>query len=504
MTNWEPRTDLEMLLDLLRQSESTTLEFKAFVNLGKDATSKDKVNFAADLVAMANHPPGGHILIGVNDDGTIADNSHRDFNPRDFDGAKLNDLVKRFANGQLDIRSKAHQIGGGQVVIIAVSSPPDGLPLVFSRSGSYEDGPPGTSDRNKDRNRIVFKEGTVLVREGAQNAHIRHELWPIILRNFRQRIIDEEIASLNKIKFSPTTPAPGEGQRFLKLTSSLKGSQLAEVLIQKLDAGQTLEVTQFIAHCRSRLFDQEESRPALIGLASAAVVGLMAGCQELIDGAVDAVIDVFQQDVVAVEQQKDFLACAYLIGAAALRMKRWDVLRDLVLTDYRSGKTDIRYVTWIRAAQVGASRSSEFDAKAGLTINEAHAIAAEFPSVCADIDPKMVGQDIKPSKPDVLLDSLCQFDLLHVMLVHVLGQGHTDAYPASTAFSVKRVVPFLRYLVNNPQVIEQIFPGAARDRIEAGVRQIMERAAAESLSKDVIWDLEDVIEDLFSQDAKAE
>lgn len=490
-----------MLLDLLRQSESTTLEFKAFVNLGKDATSKDKVNFAADLVAMANHPPGGHILIGVNDDGTIADNSQRDFNPRDFDGAKLNDLIKRYANGQLDIRSKSHQIGGGEVVIIAVSSPPDGLPLVFSRSGSYDE-PSASGDENaKDRNRTVFKEGTLLVREGAQNAHIRHELWPIILRNFRQRIIDEEIASLNKIKFSPTSPVPGEGQRYLKLTSTLKGSQLAEALIQKIDTGQILEVSQFIAHCRSRLFDQEESRLALIGLASAAVVGLMSGRQNLIDQAVDAVIDVFQQDVPYQDQQKDFLACAYLIGAAALRMKRWDVLRNLVLTDYRSGQTDIRYVTWIRAAQVAASHSAEFDAKTGLTINEAHAIAAEFPSVCADIDPKMVGQNIKPSKPDVLLDSLCQFDLLHVMLVYVLGEGHTDAYPASTAFSVKRVLPFLRYLVNNPQVIEQIFPGAARSRIEAGVRQILERAVAESLAKDVIWDLEDVIEDLFPRDA---
>lgn len=63
------RTDREKLLELLQAPEQTHLEFKAELDL---AAKQDELNFVKDAVSMTNRPPGGYIVLGVSDDGTLA------------------------------------------------------------------------------------------------------------------------------------------------------------------------------------------------------------------------------------------------------------------------------------------------------------------------------------------------------------------------------------------------------------------------------------------------
>ncbi|MGO9927141.1 MAG: helix-turn-helix domain-containing protein, partial [Mycobacterium sp.] len=60
------RTDYEKLVELLTFPEGRHLDFKAELDLG---STEAKMRFVKDVVAMSNCPPGGYILIGVDDDG---------------------------------------------------------------------------------------------------------------------------------------------------------------------------------------------------------------------------------------------------------------------------------------------------------------------------------------------------------------------------------------------------------------------------------------------------
>ncbi len=61
------RMDSEKLEELLGNPEDTHLDLKAEVDL--DST-EGKLKFTKDVVAMSNRPPGGYILIGVDDNET--------------------------------------------------------------------------------------------------------------------------------------------------------------------------------------------------------------------------------------------------------------------------------------------------------------------------------------------------------------------------------------------------------------------------------------------------
>jgi hypothetical protein len=111
------------------------LEFKAKVDLDE---LEDKLKFVKDLVTMSARPPGGYILVGVDNSGkpclpkgTITDRAR-------FDGARLGDLVRKHIEGQINIRSQIHDDDdGNEIVLIYVEN--SGLPVPMSKLGQYPD-----------------------------------------------------------------------------------------------------------------------------------------------------------------------------------------------------------------------------------------------------------------------------------------------------------------------------------------------------------------------------
>lgn len=134
---------------------------------------QDQLNFVKDAVSMSNRPPGGYILVGVSDDGaltlptgTIADRAR-------FDGARLGDLIRKYIEGEIHVISQVHEVDGHEIVLIYLPHHRDGLPVPMSKLGQFA-GP-------DSKQVLVFREGDVLVREGAKNTPLRHAHWNDLL-----------------------------------------------------------------------------------------------------------------------------------------------------------------------------------------------------------------------------------------------------------------------------------------------------------------------------------
>ena len=104
------RTDIEKLTELLSEPEQQHLEFKEIVDLSKN---EGRIKFVKDVVSMSNRPPGGYILIGVDDSGKpVIPQGTFDQNARKlFDGARLNDLIRKYTEGPVHVTSQFHTIG---------------------------------------------------------------------------------------------------------------------------------------------------------------------------------------------------------------------------------------------------------------------------------------------------------------------------------------------------------------------------------------------------------
>ncbi|OBK86360.1 AlbA family DNA-binding domain-containing protein [Mycolicibacter sinensis] len=172
------RTDSEKLRQLLAAPEETHLDFKAGVDF---SITKDRMEFVKDAVTMANRPPGGYIVIGV-DDRTGAHSTPAGSlgDPRQFDGANLNQQVRAFIEGETQIVSQIHEIDGYDFVLVWIPHHRSGLPVPMKCTGQYRN--------DKGRDVLVFREGDILVREGPANVPLRLAHWNDILREHDAKV----------------------------------------------------------------------------------------------------------------------------------------------------------------------------------------------------------------------------------------------------------------------------------------------------------------------------
>ena len=84
---------------------------------------------------MSNCPPGGYILIGIDNSGNPCIPIGT-INRTSFDAARLGDLVRSFIEGRVDLRVAIHDHGEHEVVVIYVLSHTDGLPVPMSKVGT--------------------------------------------------------------------------------------------------------------------------------------------------------------------------------------------------------------------------------------------------------------------------------------------------------------------------------------------------------------------------------
>ena len=489
------RTDMEKLIELLGEPEQEHLDFKEDVDLSK---LEDKVKFVKDVVAMSNCPPGGYLLIGVSDSGEPV-KPIGTFDRKRFDGARLNDLIRNYTEGQIQIISQLHEVEEKEVVLIYAHHEGSGLPVPMNKLGQYK------NDKGKDV--VCYRPGEVWLREGAQNVLLRWSHWDMLLRGRDQRIREEARADINSLIAELSKALRGgPGNISIPLTADMADEAFVEAMITNLEIGSDLRIGQFLASAIATDGNTDAFCQSLDKLTIFAVQALALGVSDITKRAVDTLIKIYRQlDHDAAAQKLEAIVRAYAIGAAAVRYRAWGVIRDLVLHP-SSAHPSLNYVysSWIREGQVKASRSELFpgDSRGSLMIPSARLLAIEHAAMRPDLPSVDTSTDGGYDPSDRLLDSLCQFDILYCLVVAAEGIHHGEAYPASSAFRQERANPALSLVVSNAEVRRELLPESDDARVAQAIHKVFELAKNQSMQLKVPddwwwnppWDVESFIE----------
>jgi hypothetical protein len=138
----------------------------------------------------------------------------------------------------------------------------------------------------------------------------------------------------------------------------------------------------------------------------------------------------------------------YALGRLAVRLSAWEIVRSIVQRPAQIHPADHAYVhsSWIRHGHVEAARAglTGGEAQGGYLISASRQLMIAQSSMRPDLPDNLVPATGSIPSDDVLLNSLCQFDILYCLLVATEGQTHVRSfYPSSAAFDESRADPAL-------------------------------------------------------------
>lgn len=480
MIEVDGRTDSAKLHELLMFPEQTHLDYKEVLDL--DRTS-DQVEFVKDAISMANRPPGGYIIVGVCDDGSWPAHKAKIADPSMFDGARLSDKIHKYIEGEVHPVSQMHDVDGHDVVLIYIPPSRDGLPIPMSKTGQYPD--------SSGKNRLAFREGDILVREGAKNTPLRHVHWTDLLASRDRRIragAREDVDALVQALAHALRASPGTGVA-IPMDVQMSEDSFQEVVISHLEAGNDVRLRQFLGQARATLTTSEHWTETLDKVTSLACLALHFQRPEVVDMAVDALYETYvtipSREPTA---QLDIINRVYVIGAAAVRARAWSSIHGLVLRPFPPAQDAYMYSSWIRQGQVDASRANIFPKdEGGLMIAAARALAAQHPSMRPDIPEIAVRVGDELDSRDPLINSLCQFDLLFVLIVQAERKHHSQGYPICSMFHGYRVDPIFELVASDARARQDLFPTSDDATIAAAVLAVHQAASRESWNYGGYW-----------------
>lgn len=474
------RTDREKLIELLQLPEQTHLEFKA----GLDLTAKqDELNFVKDAVSMSNRPPGGYILVGVNDNGVLSLPAGSIADRARFDGARLGDTIRKYIEGEIHVISQVHEIDGHDVVLIYFPHHRDGLPVPMSKLGQFQ-GPNG-------KQAVVFREGDVLVREGAKNTPLRHAHWNDLLRYRDQRLREETRAQVDALIADLATAMRdgGANSRLVPLSNEMADDAFSEAVVSHLEADSDIRLRQYLGRAAALVSNPDERQAALNKISILAAQAMYfvraAVAEKAIDSLFDAYAKLGNSDAAA---RLDIITRVYVLGSLAVRQQQWALVHDLVLRRYPPHGDVYVYSSWIRHGQVEASRANLFpEGRGGLMISAARVLMSEQPAMRPDVPDNAVPDSSGLEHDDLLLNSLCQFDILYCLIVSAEGQHHGDGYPAASALNQSRADPAFEVVATDTDARAAMFPTANGRRIAEAMVQVFTGAKRESFGFGGHW-----------------
>jgi hypothetical protein len=475
------RTDHEKLAELLQSPEETHLEFKAALDLKQ---KRDEVNFVKDAVAMSNRPPGGYILVGVDDAGTPAMPIGTITDRALFDGARLGDMIRKYVEGEVHVISQVHEVDGHEIVLIYFPHHRDGLPVPMSKLGQF----PGKNGKPV----VVFREGDVLVREGAGNIPLRHAHWNDLLSRRDRRLREETRAQIDSLiadLAAALRTGGGVGSALVPLTVEMADDAFSEGVMSHLEADSDIRLRQFLGQAAALVSNPDERRAALDKLTMLAAHAIYferdAVAQKGVDSLFDAYTRLGHGDSAA---RLDIITRAYVLGSLAVRLRQWDFIRDLVLRPYPDNGDAYTYSSWIRHGQVQASRENLFPrGKGGMMISAARVLMGEHPSMRPDVPDSTVPDPSDLAHDDALFNSMCQFDILYCLIVAAEGRHRGSAYPAASAMNQDRANPAFEVVASDATARAAMFPTADERKIAEAMEEVFTRADHESFGFGGQW-----------------
>lgn len=475
------RTDREKLVELLRLPEQTHLEFKAVLDL---SVKHDELNFVKDAVSMSNRPPGGYLLVGVKDDGTLALPTGSIADRARFDGARVGDLIRKYIEGEAHVISQFHEIDGHEVVLIFLPHHRDGLPVPMSRLGQF----PGQNGKPV----VVFREGDVLVREGAKNTPLRHAHWNDLLSRRDQRLREEARAQVDSLiadLAAALRAGGGAGPALVSLSLEMADDAFSEAVVSHLEADSDIRVRQFLGQATMSVGIPDERQPALDKITILAAHAMYFERRSIAEKAIDSLFDAYSNvghgDAAT---RLEIITRVYVLGSLAVRLRQWAVVYELALRPYPPSGAAYTYSSWIRHGQVEASRAGLFpEGRGGLMISAARALMSEYRTMRPDIPDSAALSPGDLAHDDVLFNSLCQFDILYCLIVAAEGRDHAGGYPASSAMNQNRADPAFEIVASDRDARAVMFPTSDENKIAASMERVFTSAKRESLGFGGSW-----------------
>lgn len=475
------RTDREKLVELLQHPEETHLEFKSVLDL---STKQDELNFVKDAVSMANRPPGGYILIGVDDEGTpclatgtIADRSL-------FDGARLGDTIRKYIEGEIHVISQVHELEEREVVLIYLPHHRDGLPVPMSKLGQFSEA--------TRKPTVVFRPGELLVREGAKNTHIRHAHWNDLLSRRDRWLREEARSQVDTLIADLVTALRSAGSAepaLVPLTDGMAPDAFREAVISHLEADNDVRLRQFLGHATAH-FTRAEDRSGALEQITILIAQAMYFEKSLItEMAVNKLFDAYTQlgrgdHAVRLE----IVTRVYVLGSLAVRLKQWKVVRSLVLRPYPPNDIGYAYSSWIRHGQVEGSRNELFPKnKGGMMISAARDLMSDEPHLRPDLPDSAIPDPAQLMDNDILLNSLCQFDILYCLIVAAEGQHDGGAYPAASALNQYRADPAFNVVSGDAVARAEMFSKSNKQIIAQALTDVFTTAKEQSYKYGGFW-----------------
>jgi Putative DNA-binding domain len=468
----DKRTDYQKLLEILGEPEENHLDYKERVDLD---VADQKLKFVKDVVTMSNRPPGGYILIGVDDNGTPCVQQGT-INRQRFDGAKLGDTVRSYIEAQINIRAEIHDHNGYEIVILFVDH--TGFPVPFRKIGQYQD--------SNGKMQTVFHPGQIWVREGAANVPIRHAHWQDLLSEYAKRIRDE-VSSVAQTVREELQSSIG-GVAGMHLLMEMDDITFADATAALIEARNDVRLRQFLRSLKrfvnaNRSLDDCEAALDKWAIFSAQALNFERA--DLAEDAIDALFGAYSHLGAGGDLARKRLAAVvriYAIGSLAIRLAEWKAVHSLAIRPMSSPPFDNWiYASWIRHAQVEASRAGlTTDNRGGYLISAARELMVNQPAMRPDIGDDEIppAQELAPD--DELLNSLCQFDITYCFVVAAEGVGQGDYYPSSAAFSEDRAQPIALKIVDDPQVRRGLFPNSDDAQVAAALTDVYQTTIRES------------------------
>ena len=476
------RTDLEKLRELLGNPEETHLDLKAKVDL---TDNEDKLKFVKDAVTMSNRPPGGYILIGVDDDGnpcipigTIPERSR-------FDGSRIGALIRAYVEADVHVVVQVQEHAGNEIVVVYGQN--RGLPVPFSKDGQYAD--------SNGKMQTVFRKGEIFVREGAENVPIRYAHWPDVLSAYTKQIRDEatDLANTMMREFIDQfrQHPPGSAAE-IPLLFEMDEATFANAVVALIEAKNDARLRQFLRTLRRHINGTSTVEDCELALDKWVIFCAQAAILErddLVESAIDTLYEAYRELGVGPDLTRKRLAIVvriYAVGSLAIRMAAWETVHSLAIRPVPSNPFDSSYVyaSWIRHAQVDASRAGmtpDEEGRGGFLISAARGLLVHHPTMRPDVGDDEIPPVDKITANDVLLNTLCQFDIAYCVAVAAReGSLKSSFYPSSAAFDEDRAKPIALKIVDDPEVRRRLFPDSDDVSVAGGLALVYDRTIKES------------------------
>jgi hypothetical protein len=495
---------LAELLDL--QTEHPMLDFKEIIDL---TTTSGVVELAKDVGAF--QVAGGYLIGGVDGHG-IPTGQMDGCDPQLFDSANLVPKLAQFLPEPLTIHSRVTEWKGHTVVILYIAPHPDGY-AVFKSVGQYPrpGGKPGEM-------KVVFREGEIFWRDGTRSVRISQQgLREVISRQIAAAKTEwmEELQELRR-REREAMEAGYAGRELAKAplgTMNLGASadELRVAVLELIRANDQVGLLYLLNDARPRATsaierDEIETELAelLDKLASIAAAALEYEQDELLSRVIGLFAQIYSLPLGPHDDRRfsvstgigadekgprvflEVLERVYGLGALAVRLGRWEAVRELTLQTPE--RIDDYWTNWLRHGLTMATRAQRLTQKR----DDGQTVEVSLLTLAAQVVERVQSLHPDTNDQDAILTSLAQFDFLS-NLVAIDGSGKLDDYGSGVfytnwaRFRQERVQPVADRVVSDNAVRQAIFRDHDDDDLAVALREVGKMARQEGIRYDGFW-----------------